>query len=122
MIGFLVTATKTEENGGGMVAKWADRSHLHFFHEIRKLEKEGKAVCIFNNGGYPYQYTVKAGDIIPLIKKELDERDDFDKEGSFLMLGYDIVPDAIVTTTKDSTEMLACSADETLLIELWDLS
>jgi hypothetical protein len=121
MLGFLVTVKKSEENGGGVVAKWDDHS-MDFYGDLQDLKKKGKALCIHYGGGYPNKYTAKASDVIPLIKKALNGRPDVAKNGSFWMMGYGIVPDIPVATTKDITEIPSFSPDETLLIELWDLS
>jgi hypothetical protein len=123
MIGFLVEVTKTKENGGGVVAKWVDYPNYgHFFSDLKDLEKNGKALCVYDGGGYPYKYTAKATDVMPLIEKGLNARPDIDTKGSFWMMGYGIVPNIPVATTKNIIEIPACSTDETLLLELWDLS
>jgi hypothetical protein len=126
MNGFLVYVTKTEENGGSIVAKWDD--HRDFYRDLLTLEGKGKALCTYNGGGYPFKYTAKTADVMPLIKKALDERLAYNKlvgiegDGTFWMMGYGVVPDMPVATTNSTAEILACSADETLLLELWDLS
>ena len=123
MIGWLVTVTKAEENGGGLVAKWLDHPNYgHFYRALRDLEKEGKALCIHDGGGYPYKFTAKAADVMPLIEKGLSERPEYDKNGSFWMMGHGVHPDIPVMTTKSTTELPAYSPDETLFLELWDLS
>jgi hypothetical protein len=88
------------------------------------MEKEGKSKCIVDEGGYPYIYSVKAGDIMPLIAEWLDELPEWDprSKGKFLMLGYGVTPDLPVETTKDTSEIPVYTPDETLVVELWDLS
>jgi hypothetical protein len=88
------------------------------------MEKDGKAKCILDKGGYPFRYTAKACDIMPLIEKWFDELYEGDPrlEGEFVMMGYGMAPDLLVETTKDKSEIPVYSPDETLEIELWDLS
>jgi hypothetical protein len=59
---------------------------------------------------------------MPLIKKGLNALPDVYKTGSFMMVGYGVVPDIPVVTTKNISDIPFCSPDETLIIELWDLS
>jgi hypothetical protein len=121
MLGCLVEVRKTKENDGNIVAKWTDLDY-HFWRNLKELEKQGKALCIHNGGGYPSIYSAKTSDVMPLIEKGLDDRPDVYKKESFIMVGYSVVPDIPVVTTKDKSEIPFCSPGETLVIELWDLS
>jgi hypothetical protein len=119
MLGYLITVKKTEENGGDIVAKFTD---LNFTFRLNDLEKQGIAQCIHDGGGYPNIYHAKSVDLLPIIEKKLSSRSDVEKRGSFMMMGYGIVSDLPVVTTKDISDIPFCSPDETLIIEQWDLS
>jgi hypothetical protein len=122
MSGLLVEVRKIKANGGNIVAEWTDSFPFHFYKNLEELEKQGKALCIHNGGGYPYIYSAKTSDVMPLIEKELNDRPDVDKNGFSIMVGYSNVPDIPAITTRDKSEIPFCSSDETLIIELWDLS
>ena len=91
---------------------------------LENMEKDGKSKCILDNGGYPYRYSVKASDIIPVIEKWFDSLRENDPrlKMDFWMMGYGVTPDCPVHTTKNKSEIPVCSPDETLTVELWDLS
>ncbi|MFP3042314.1 hypothetical protein LQZ19_10915 [Treponema primitia] len=122
MLGWLVEVKKTEENGGTIVAQWSHTPYGDLHAELRNLAKQGKAVFIHDGGGYPYIYSAKTIDVMPLIEQGLNARDDVAKDGSFVMLGYGIVQDILVATTKEISDVPFCPPDETLIITLWDLS
>jgi hypothetical protein len=123
MLGWLVEVRKTKENGDNIVAKWKETSyHGYFYSELIKLEEQGKALCIHDGGGYPDIYSAKTTNVMPLVEKGLNARPGVDKNGFFMMLGYSVVSDIPVVTTKDISDIPFCSPDETLIIELWDLS
>jgi hypothetical protein len=123
MLGFLITI---KNNDGKILAKFAEQANdeISIFESLINMEKDGKSKCILNKGGYPYKYSAKACDIMPLIEKWLDALPEWDprSKGDFWMMGYGITPDLPVETTKDKSEIPIYSSDETLVIELWDLS
>ncbi|MDR1149465.1 MAG: hypothetical protein LBK66_12630 [Spirochaetaceae bacterium] len=123
MLGFLITI---KNNDGKILARIAEHSNdrISIFGNLENMEKEGKSKCILNEGGYPYKYSAKACDIMPLIEKWLDTLPEWEPrlKGISWMMGYGITPDLPVETTKNKSEIPIYSSDETLVIELWDLS
>jgi hypothetical protein len=123
MLGFLITI---KNNDGKILAKFAEQANdkISIFRSLINMKKDGKSKCVLDKGGYPYKYLDKACDIMPLIEKWFDELPEWDprSKGDFLMMGYGITPDLPVKTTKNKAEIPVYSSDETLMIELWDLS
>ena len=123
MIGFLITI---KNNDGEELAKITELSgdRTRIFSSLEDMKKDGKSKCILDKGGYPYKYSVKACDIMPLINKWFDELPEYDprSKGDFWMMGYGITPDLPVKITKDKSEIPIYSSDEILIVELWDLS
>ena len=123
MLGFLI---KIKNNDGVELAQINEgpNDRIKIFTGLQDMEKDGKSKCILDKGGYPYQYSAKACDIMPLIEKWFDKLPEWDPrlKGNFWMMGYGITPDLPVKTTKNKSEIPTYSSDEILVIELWDLS
>ena len=123
MLGFLITIKNKD---GKVLAKIAEQANdkIKIFRSLNDMEKDGKSKCILDKGGYPDKYLAKACDIMPLIEKWFDDLPEWDPrlKGNFMMMGYGIAPDLPVETTKNKSEIPIYSSDETLEIELWDLS
>jgi hypothetical protein len=104
----LVDARTPEERDGAddksshLLAKWEARVLGLDFLDV--LVRQGKATKL-RSGGYPERYTAKAGDFLPLIARRppgtMGPHSD-----------VDVYPDRIA----------ACSPDQVLTIDAWDLS
>jgi hypothetical protein len=93
---------ETDDESSHLLAKWEARvSGLDF---LDVLVRQGKAKKLLS-GGYPERYTVKASDFLPLIAKRppgtMGPHSD-----------VNLYPDRIA----------ACSPDQVLTIDAWDLS
>lgn len=103
--GWLIIVTKTAGNNEELM-RWESNAWVDW---LNTLKSEGKVELSYNRGGYPYRYLVKASDLLPIIYS--DERISPTSTAAFGL-----------TVTRNTEIIGACSQDEVLQIEMWDLS
>jgi hypothetical protein len=126
MLGFWITI---KNNDGKILVNHTEypNDRISIFEDLQNMEKEGKAKCIEADYFYPNKYSVKACDIIPLLEKLEKWRDtlpewDPRSKGTVLTMDHGTTSDLPVETTKNKSKIPISSLDETLMIEVWDLS
>lgn len=85
---------------------------------LRNLAKEGKAVDVAVNCGYPHVFSMKARDLIPILINGIPQ------SGGGLVIGenYVINGNRIWDFAIDAELLSKCDPDDELVIDAWDQS
>src|SRR5215471_13504961 len=112
MLGWHILIYRQSATGREQLAEW--ETSLGGTDWLDALVKQGKAVYVEGNGGYPMVYTASAGVLA---------------SGPPSYSGPTVVGDVYVKpsgwiggATIDAPRLAACEADEELTIHAWDLS
>lgn len=104
------------EEHGSKLAVW--QTGLGGLDWLDKLVDDGRAIYLGSNGGYPTEYSARAGDVIPQIQegppfaRKVWARD----EGDFVTSGW------LGKTTLFPEIIENCRPEEWLIIRAWDES
>ena len=106
MLGWMIIVSKESDDKAELV-RWETSNPM--VNWLTPLKAEGVIQMVYNGGGYPNKYIVKAGDLFPII---LNDDVIFD-ENNF---GHsrDI--------KRNAQAIEGCQPDEMLCVEMWDLS
>jgi hypothetical protein len=108
-------ATNTRQDGC-LLAKW--QTGLYGLDWLDEFVKQGKAIEVATNHGYPVRYTALAKFIIPyIIDNPPNARKNWIADDGDMLL-----PSWSGNTEINKVEIDKCRADEWLLIETWDES
>ncbi len=100
----------------GLLAKW--QTELYGLDWLDTLVKEGKAIEVATNSGYPVRYTAPAKFILPLVGSNPPHA----REHWIADEGDVLLPTWSGKTVINKNELDKCLPDEWLLIETWDES
>lgn len=122
MIGwwFVIAAQTPEERAAAIdrkeaiLANW--ETSVGGIRWIEKLVKEGKATQLLA-GGYPNRYTTKADVVLPFLTKGIPDHNDMTVIGDDYVMPAGWKGNIIMHQDK----IAACSPDQILTIEVWDL-
>ena len=94
-----------------MLANW--ETSVGGIDWVTRLTQEGKASQL-SSGGYPNRYTVKAGDVLPMLAKGIPDHDDM------TIIGEDyVMPDGWKgNIIQHQDKIAACQPDQVLTIEV----